>query len=466
MTIRISRRAVGLGLMAAPAVASAQAPAASWKVPSDAEIKAILQRRIDVENRGVGIVVGVVDASGRRFVSHGTFKRGEARPVGRDTLYEIGSITKVFTSLLLSEAVRRGEVALDDPVQKYLPTPVRMPERGGKQITLVDLATHTSALPRMPSNFTPKDPLNPYADYTVEQLYALLPTIILNRDIGSQYEYSNLGAGLLGHVLAQRAAVDWETLCRQRITGPLGMRDTAVVLPSALQTRLAAGHNQTLEPTSNWDIPTLIGAGGLRSTADDMLTLLAAELSLKASPLRAAMDAQLAVRRPAQGGEVALGWHIRHEPNQIIWHNGGTGGYRTFAGFNPLSRVGVTVLTNSSVAPGGDDIGFRLLLGAPLQTLPPLKLRQAISLPEARLEGLVGRYQLIPQITVTVTREGPRLMAQLTGQQAAEIFPETTDDFFYKTVDAQITFTRGGDGKATGIVLHQNGRHMTAPRIP
>src|SRR5205823_14852796 len=142
----------------------------------------------------------------------------------------IGSISKVFTSLLLSDMVQRGEVALTDPIAKYLPAGVKVPERGGRSITLVDLSTHTSGLPRLPSNLNPKDQSNPYADYSVEQLYQFLSSYTLPRDIGAMYEYSNLGGGLLGHVLARRAGTDYETLMVSRIAGPLNMSSTRIVL--------------------------------------------------------------------------------------------------------------------------------------------------------------------------------------------------------------------------------------------
>src|SRR4029453_3090616 len=138
-----------------------------------------------------------------------------------------------------------------------------------------DLATHTSGLPRLPSPFTPKNPANPYADYSVEDLYRFLSSHELRRDIGSQYEYSNLGGGLLGHVLARRAGMDYEALVRARITGPLGMNDTRIVLTPEMRGRLAAGHNAALKPVPNWDLPTLAGAGALRSTVNDLLKFAA-----------------------------------------------------------------------------------------------------------------------------------------------------------------------------------------------
>ena len=199
-------------------------------VPTDPEIRQILVDRIDKDRQSVGIVIGVIEPAGRRVVAYGNLDEGDKRPLDGDTIFEIGSVTKVFTSLLLADMVQRGEVALTDPVARYLPSQVKMPERGGRQITLQDLATHTSGLPRLPSNLNPKDPANPYADYSVDQLYQFLSGYQLTRDIGSQSEYSNLGGGLLGHVLARRAGMDYEALVKSRICEPLGMKSTGITL--------------------------------------------------------------------------------------------------------------------------------------------------------------------------------------------------------------------------------------------
>lgn len=469
--MEISRRAFAPGLLLALAggAAVAQTAPAPWVVPDDAAIAKVLADRIDVQEQGVGIVVGVIDAKGRRIVSHGALAKGDPRPLDGDTVFEIGSQTKVFTSLILSDMVRKGEVQLDDPVQKYLPAEVKVPERGGKQITLIDLATHSSGLPGMPSNFAPKDGLNPFADYTVEQLWQFLNGYTLPRDIGAKYEYSNLGVGLLGQALARRAGTDYETLVRTRVTGPLGLKDTVVTLTPALKARLAQGHTATAQPTPNWDLPTLAGAGALRSTTNDMLTFLADELGFKSSPLAPAMAAQLVPRRPGPNAnlEMALGWHISKFPTgEVIWHNGGTGGYRTFFGFDPKAKVGVVVMTNMTNITGGDDIGFHLLAGRPLMTLkPPAPPRTSVTLPADQLAGLVGVYRFAPAATLTVTQKGGQLLAQLTGQSAFEIYPESPTQFFWRVVDAQVTFERGPDGRATGLVLHQLGRDQKATRV-
>jgi CubicO group peptidase (beta-lactamase class C family) len=401
-------------------------------------------------------------------VVYGTLNQGDARPLNGDTIFEIGSATKVFTSLLLADMVQRGEVALADPVAKYLPAEVKVPERGGRAITLVDLSTHTSGLPTMPTNFNPKDPANPYADYTVDQLYQFLSSYQLTRDIGSKFEYSNLGVGLLGQALARRAGMDYEALVRSRITIPLGMSSTGITLSPEMKARLALGHNDKLVTVPNWDLPALAGAGALRSSANDMLTFLAANLGYVKSPLAPAMAAMLSVRRPTGApelGEIGLGWLItKPSEDEIVWHNGGTGGYRSYIGYDAKTRVGIVVLSNTFTLAGIDDIGMHLLDShAPL--LPAPKEHKEITVDARIFDGYVGQYQLAPNFILTITREGDQLFAQATGQGKAQIYPESEREFFYKVVDAQITFETDAKKRATGLTLHQNGANMPAKRI-
>ncbi|MGD0695629.1 MAG: serine hydrolase [Terriglobia bacterium] len=438
-------------------------------VPPDAEIRKILVERIDTFHQGVGIVVGVIEPQGRRVVAYGSLEKGDPRPLNGDTIFEIGSATKVFTSLLLADMVQRGEVALTDPVAKFLPTDVKVPERGGRTITLVDLSTHTSGLPRMPSNFHPKDPANPYADYTVEQVFQFVSSYQLTRDIGSQFEYSNLGGGLLGLALARRTGMDYEALVHSRIAGPLGMTSTAITLTPEMKARLAVGHNDQLKPVPNWDVPALAGAGALRSSANDLLTFLAANLGSIKSPLAPAMATMLtAVRRPTGPpirGEIALGWLVVKPSNdEIVWHNGGTGGYRSFVGFEPKTGVGVVVLSNTFTAAGVDDIGMHLL-DSHVPLMPPPKEHKETAVDPKLFDGYVGQYQLAPNFILTITRDGDKLFAQATGQPKFQIFPESEREFFLKVVDAQITFETDSTGRATSLTLHQNGANMPAKRV-
>jgi CubicO group peptidase (beta-lactamase class C family) len=423
--------------------------------PPDAEIRKIIHDRL-AGRTSVGIVVGVIDADGRRVIAEGVLDAGDKRPLNGDTLFEIGSVTKVFTSLLLAEAVQRGEVALTDPVAKFLPSDVKVPERGGKKITLLDLATHTSGLPRLPTNSRFDGP-NPYAGYTSKQLYDFLSGYQLPRDIGSKFEYSNLGAGVLGNALSRRAGMDYETLLRTRITAPLGMKSTAITLSDALKQRLAPGHDVTGARVSNWDLGALAGAGAIRSTANDLLEFLAAELGYTKSPLAAAMAAQLVPRRPtgAPGLSIALAWHVLTTPagNEVVWHNGGTGGYHSFAAYDVKSRAGVVVLTN--IAASIDEIGMQIL-----DPSARPKPGHALVVVDPKVLGrYVGRYALTPDFIITVTHRDGLLFVQATGQQPFELSADDEKNFNLKGVNAQITFE--GDG----LILHQNGAHKPAKRI-
>jgi serine-type D-Ala-D-Ala carboxypeptidase/endopeptidase len=438
------------------------------------EICEILARRLDHQKQAVGMIVGIVEPKGRRVVAYGNLASGDSRKVDEDTIFEIGSVSKVFTSLLLADMVNRKDVSLDDPAAKYLPEIVRMPERSGKAITLVDLSTHSSGLPCLPGN------RNPYgSDISVDDLYQFLSGYTLPRDPGSEYEYSNLGAGLLGHLLACRAGTDYESVVRMRITRPLSMPDTGIAFSSLQKQRMATGHNGMLAPAANLELSTLAGAGALRSTANDMLTFLEAFLGYKESPLAPAMKAMLAVRRPAGQTKIGLGWLILStETREIAWHNGGTMGFRSFVGYDPKERIGVVVLSNASTPSGVDDIGFHLLNPkAPLASPEPPKQHSEIHVDPQLLDRYTGRYQVAPNLIFEITRDGDRLFAQgfaqlpqnrpgdLTGLPKFELFAEGEKTFFARVANHQITFEAGPEGRATSLILHRAGRDTTAVRL-
>jgi CubicO group peptidase (beta-lactamase class C family) len=426
---------------------------------SDTAARTLIAQRVDA-GMGVGIVVGLLDAGGTRLVSYG--QSGTARPLDGSTVFEIGSISKVFTALVLADMVRTGEVALEDPVAKYLPATVTVPARNGRQITLLDLATQSSGLPRMPTNLAPKDPANPYADYTVQQLYEFLGGYQLSRDPGARYEYSNLGFALLGHALALRAGKPWEQVVEERVIRPLGLNDTRITLTPAMQARLAAGHADG-QPAASWDLAVFAPAGALRSTASDMLRFLAAAMDTT-GPLAPVFRATEQARRVVTPGrlEIGLGWHILHiDGRDIVWHNGGTGGYHAFAGFEPATRRAVVILANST--DDIDDIGVHLLdPAAPVRQTP-----RPVVVDTPVLDRYVGRYRLAPTFVIEVTRVGGALFIQATGQSRIRIFPSSDHEFFLTAVDARITFVPGAaDGPAASLILHQNGVDQTAPRIP
>jgi D-alanyl-D-alanine-carboxypeptidase/D-alanyl-D-alanine-endopeptidase len=436
--------------------------------PSDSEIRRILAERIDIQKQGVGIVVGVIDSHGRRVVAYGAPEKGDKRPLNGDTIFEIGSITKVFTALLAADMAQRGEVSLDDPIQKYLPSSVKIPARGGRQITLIDLATHTSALPRMPENFRPKDPSRPYADYTVDALYSFLSSYELRRDIGAKYVYSNLGFGVLGLGLAQRAGMDYERLVVTRICDPLEMKSTRITLSEPLRQRFAAGHTSDLVTVPEWEIPSLAGAGALRSSTNDLLTFLAAMMGYTNNPLAAAQKQTLAIKRPTGAPFMAtgLGWDIdTRGGSEIISKGGATAGYTTFIGYSPKTHVGVVVLANTSAGEGTTDIGLHLLDTRYPLWVPESSPSSERTLDAKVLDGYIGHYELSPTAVFTVTREGDQLYVQLTSQPRAAVYPKSNTEFFYKIVDAQITFETDPQAQANVLILHQGGRDQKAKRI-
>ena len=451
--LRATAIAALLALVSIPA-ARAQGP----QIPVD--VQANVRARVDNE-WSVGIVVGVVDSTGARYFAYGTTARAGGQPVNERTVYEIGSITKVFTALSLADMVVKGEVGLDDPVQRYLPDSVHVPSRPGHAITLRLLSAQRSGLPRMPNNFAPANPANPFADYDAARLYAFLDGYTLTRDPGASYEYSNLGVGLLGLALVRRAGTSYEDLVLRRVIEPLHMADTRVTLTPDLRGRLAHGYAAGHE-VGNWDLDALAGAGALRSTAQDMVKLLAAAAGLTHTALDSAFRLTEAIEFDAGPGmRIGLAWHvIGPDSSAVLWHNGGTGGYRSFVGIDPRRKIGVVVLSNSALSI--DDIGFHVLTAAaPLATV-----RVAIALPPDSLDAYVGTYQLAPTFALSIRRDGDGLVAQATGQGAAAIYAWARDEFFLKVVDAQISFVRDATGKVASLVLHQGGRDQPAPRSP
>jgi CubicO group peptidase (beta-lactamase class C family) len=333
----------------------------SQKKISDAQIKEIIKREVN-NGRSPGIVVGILDENGKSVFGYGKINKESGKSPDGNTLYEIGSITKVFTSLLLEDMAERGELSVNDPISKFLPKNVIVPTKVGKEITLLDLSTQISGLPRMPDNFRPEDSNNPFVDYTPEKLYEYLSSYKLTRGVGEKYEYSNVGVGLLGHILSLRAGTDYETLVRKRICDPLKMTSTVITLTPELKERLAIGYNENGKPVKNWDFSVLAGAGAIKSTVNDMLLFSEANLGLRKTNLSNAMEEIQQIKHNTTVNDlyIGMGWHIwTRFDKAIVWHNGGTGGYRTFIGLDKENKKAIVILSNSSS--GVDDIGLHFL---------------------------------------------------------------------------------------------------------
>ncbi|MGD0786862.1 MAG: serine hydrolase domain-containing protein [Terracidiphilus sp.] len=303
---------------------------------------------------GAGVSIAVVEHG-----VHRVFSYGEARP---DSIFEIGSITKTFTGLILSQLVEQGKVKLDEPVRELLP-PGTVSKPAGDEITLLDLATQHSGLPRLPDNFKPANPANPYADYHAADLYESLAKHGVAKPSAPGFLYSNLGFGLLGQALAVRCGILYPALLKEQVADPLGLKDTTISLTPEQLARFIPGHSGDHRPAHGDDLDALAGAGAIRSTAGDILTYLEANLhpealkpavkSPAAATLSAALTLQHELRADAMPGtRIALAWLFATESG-IYWHDGATGGYSSFAFFNPKGDYAAVVLLNTSIGQNG-----------------------------------------------------------------------------------------------------------------
>jgi CubicO group peptidase (beta-lactamase class C family) len=411
-------------------------------------VRKAAQERVDA-GQYPALVIAYLDGGDSEIAAFGKLDDGKAPDA--DTVFEIGSITKTFTATLLALEVQSGKLKLDESAATLLPD-FKIPARGGKPITLLDLAEQHSGLPRMPDNFKPADPRNPYADYGTAKLKEFLSGYALPRDPGASYEYSNLGFGLLGYALARNEHADYSNLVESKILRPLGMKMSATTFTPAMRAHLAPGHSEDGKPTANWDFDAVAGAGAIRSTSTDMLRYLKANMEVSSTSLTRAMKfAQLPRRGVGEKDRIGLAWMtLVGSKEGVIWHNGATGGYRSFIGFRADGRRGVVVLTN--VAISADDLGFAALL----DDAPVAATQRAISVDAAKLADYVGIYKLKDDFLITVTQVDGQLLAQASGQSSSFLFPSPADEFLIKENGMRFSFSRDPSGKVNGFVLHQN----------
>lgn len=349
---------------------------------SDSSLRAIVAREVIplIESgRCLGITVGVVDGSRRFVLGMGRSSLDRRVPPDGSTVYEIGAITQVFTALVLARLAEQGVVRLDQPVQELLSDSVSVPMYGEDPILLEDLATHRSALPRLPTNlgFSPFNLIpalaDPWAAYTTRKLDQFLTGYQLERPPGTKVEYSDLGMGLLGHALQRATHATFEDLVRREICEPLGLADTRVRLTPAMRNRLARGCVVGKGNYRGWRVVSpahpshsraLAGAACLHSTADDLLTFLKAQLGLMPGALSAAMDSTRRPRHAASAEmDVGLGWftlYPRGGDAPIVWQHGSTTGFRSYIGLVERRGLGVVVLANT--AADVDSVGMRILM--------------------------------------------------------------------------------------------------------
>ncbi len=481
-------------------------------------VQRVLRERVDDYGQTVGVVAGIIRGINRYPYAHGTLNRGTIRRASVMTVFEIGQLSSLYTTAMLSLMVQRGDVNLTDEVSAYLPETVTIPATpAGNPILIEHLATHTSGLPRLPDNLVSSAPDDPLKGYSVELMYAFLDRYAaaqrdghespfdfegpdfegpdgedrsdtpgrdepedrydMESPIGPEdrYVYSDLGMGLLGHVLERAAGESYDTLIRELLGDPIKLANTANAPTPSMRTYLATGHDDTRRPVPAWSDTTLVGGTGLRSNLLDMMTLVSASMGIiyalpedftedDSTRYHASFDSLIVARNPAdeEGVRTALGWKVRQDERgrDIHWLTGRTNGFYAFAAFLKEWRKGVVVLSNSSASV--EDIGFHLLSARNPLSPPP---RNVVHLTEADYVARTGTYVFSPEFTVDITYSDGKLFGQPPGQPRSELVLESSGDFYLEEEDARITFVPDEEGIVDHFLFLQDGKTYRAERV-
>jgi len=415
----------------------------------------------------VGMSVGIVHGDRTIVRGYGRVSTKNPRKPDGKTIYEIGSISKVFTGILLADAMTQGQVSMVTPVEALLPNGTKMPHRENTMpIRLWHLSTHTSGLPRMPDNLQPADPNNPYADYGEERMIQFLSKFQPSKRPGEHMEYSNLAAGLLGHVLAKQQETDYQSLLKTRITAQLGMKDTVTTLSEDQKKRFASPYSEGGTPNHTWDFDAMVGAGGIRSSVVDMLKFAKAQLESPTGDLGTAIDmAWMIHQEPIDSNDFAmgLGWHVARD-GQTRWHNGQTGGYHSVIYVNRKLNAAVVILCNTATFEI-DALAEQLMRVAAGSQESPREFPKTEKVSPEKMNRYVGKYQLAPGAVFTVSVKDEKLLVGLTGQSTFRVYPKSETVWYYKVVPAELTFKVDDQGKCQSVELFQNGLRQTAKRI-
>ena len=514
---------------------SAGSPGAEEAEEED-PVQRVLRERVDEHGQTVGVVAGIIRGINRYVYAHGTLNRGTIRRVSGMTVFEIGQLSSLYSTAMLSLMVQRGDVNLTDEVSAYLPETVTVPTtRAGNPILIEHLATHTSGLPRLPDNLVSSAPDDPLKGYSVELMYAFLDryaeaqrdglgfpfdfegpdgvdpdgegpleresesslgreaedrsdsdtpgrNIPEDRDgmegvIGTEdrYAYSDLGMGLLGHVLERAAGESYDQLIRVLLGDPLKLANTANASTPSMRTYLATGHDDGRRPVPAWSDTTLVGGTGLRSNLLDMMTLVSASMGIiyalpedftedDSTRYHASFDSLIVARNPTdeEGVRTALGWKVRQDERgrDIHWLSGRTNGFYAFAAFLKQWRKGVVVLSNSSASV--EDIGFHLLSARNPLAPPP---RKVVQMSEDAYAAFTGTYAFSPEFTVEITYSDGMLYGQPPGQPRSELVLESSGDFYLEEEDARITFVPDEEGNVDHFLFLQDGQTHRAERV-
>ncbi|MBH9553015.1 serine hydrolase [Inhella gelatinilytica] len=447
--------------------------AGAWPARGESEpLAALLNHRLASE--GVALAVAQIDERGHLKVASASRKPSDT-PDPERSAFEIGSITKTFTALLLADAVVRGELRLEDAVETQLPNGVKLRDSAGQPLRWVDLATHRSGLPRLPPNFVPRTVSDPYADFDSAALLAALQSWQPTRRRDEAFEYSNFAYGLLGWLLARRAAQPYAQLLEQRVLTPIGLGGATGMGPLGRSTTALQGHDAQGQPVAAWQFDALAGAGALRASATQLARYAQSALAQGEHPLQAAFALAFTVHSelgPAPGVRMGLGWMLADRNGQrLANHDGGTGGFSSSLWLNLTERRAGLVLSNAQVVVA--DLARHLMdpksplrdVAAEQRALNDAQSRAVLKLTPAQLASVAGVYALNPQFKLTLRVRGDQLFAQASGQGEFELHAKSPDQFYAKVAALEVHFPARRDASAPpSLLLLQGGREMRFQR--
>ena len=428
---------------------------------SNEDVRAALEQRFKGDRTGACVAAGVID-DGTVATAYYCADPNSPRPHDEHTAFEIGSVTKTMTAALLAEFIARGEVALSDPIAQLLPPGTPVPSFNGREITIADIVTHTSGLPAVPATYRPRDVNNPYAGATERDLLDALAATRLTRAPGSKWEYSNFAMIVLSYALAKRSGKDYEALLRERLLVPLGMNETYVARRPT-QVRLAQGHLPNAMPAVPWDFPPdMAGVGGVRATLPDMLRYLEGQLGTRESVITPALARTQEQVASVNGHRMGMNWNLSTRNGHTrMSHEGGTGGYSSFAGFDRTAKRGVVLLSDTALTANGGlgSFGFHLL-----DPSSPAGAPRVVATADAKLiDALVGKYRLQGGLGVELRHTAGSLTIQADGQPEFEMGYDNAGDFYPLKFDAVLRPKRKADGTYT-FTWFQGGGALEAER--
>jgi CubicO group peptidase (beta-lactamase class C family) len=439
--------------------AQAQRPSGADPVgPHRAAVVAQVQPLVDGQVLS-GVVVGLYDTG--RLEIYGFGRGPGGAPPNGHTLFEIGSLTKVYTSLLFADAVQRREVSIDTPLSELLPPGVTAPTRDGAVITLKHLALHSSGLPRLPPTIAARGAgADPYAGYGEDALYGDLLRTQLESAPGTEVSDSSFGVGLLGFAIGRKLGPGYARALLARVLDPLGLHDTYLIVPATEQARRASGTDLDLAPIPPWKFDALAGAGALVSSAHDQLALIDAELDAASGskrPLRGAMRFTQEPELENTESNEGLGWQI--DGSGRYWQNGGTGGFHSFLCLDPKTRRGLVVLsaTSVSVVDHVGDVLWKVLDGG---AVPPPPI-----LPTAEQLAVVAGHYELGNVRVAVEVAGNRAYLIGADRSKNRLVPFSDHEFWIQALQSIAVFERGEGGKIARMLFVVGGKQLAATKV-